>query len=62
MPDADIARIRALLTSRPRPVGPEERRQRLDTFGQALGAPDDARLETIEIAGVPAEWSTTPGG
>jgi acetyl esterase/lipase len=60
MPDSDIARIRALLTSRPRPVGPEERRQRLDTFGQALGAPDDARLESIEIAGVPAEWSTTP--
>jgi len=60
MPDSDIIRTRALLTSRPRPVGPEERRQRLDTFGQALGAPDDARLESIQIAGVPAEWSTTP--
>jgi acetyl esterase/lipase len=60
MPDADITRIRALLTSRPRPVGPEQRRQRLDAFGQALGAPNDARLESIEIAGVPAEWSMTP--
>ncbi len=49
-----------MLTSRPRPTGPEERRQRLDAFGQALGAPDDARLETIEVAGIPAEWSTTP--
>jgi len=61
MPDADIARIRAMLTSRPRPTDPEERRQRLDAFGQALGAPDDARLEPFEIAGVPAEWSATPG-
>jgi monoterpene epsilon-lactone hydrolase len=60
MPDPDIARIRAMLTSRPRPKGPEERRQRLDALGQSLGAPDDARLESIEIAGVPAEWSTTP--
>lgn len=60
MPDSDIARIRALLTSRPRPVGPEERRQRLDAFGQSLGVPEDARLEPIEISGVPAEWSTTP--
>jgi len=49
-----------MLTSRPRPKGPEERRQRLDALGQSLGAPDDARLESIEIAGVPAEWSTTP--
>jgi monoterpene epsilon-lactone hydrolase len=60
MPDPDIARIRTMLTSRPRPIGPEERRQRLDAFGKALGAPDDARLESIDIAGVPAEWSTTP--
>jgi acetyl esterase/lipase len=60
MPDPDITRIRAMLTSRPRPTGTEERRQRLDALGQAFGAPDDARLEAIEIAGVPAEWSTTP--
>ncbi len=49
-----------MLTGRPRSTGPEERRQRLDAFGQALGAPDDARLESIEIAGASAEWSTTP--
>jgi monoterpene epsilon-lactone hydrolase len=61
MPDADIAAIRAMLTSRPRPSGTAERRQRLDDFGRALGAPADARLEPVEIAGVPAEWSTTPG-
>lgn len=60
MPDADIAAIRTLLTSRPRPTGTTERRQRLDDFGRALGAPKDARLEPIAIGGVPAEWSMTP--
>src|SRR5690348_3337076 len=61
MPDPDIAKIRALLTSRPRPTGPEERRQRLDAFGQALGAPDDAQLQAIEVERASAEWSMTPG-
>jgi monoterpene epsilon-lactone hydrolase len=61
MPDPDIAKIRALLTSRPRPIGPEERRQRLDGLGQVLGAPDDAQLETIDVERASAEWSTTPG-
>ena len=60
MPDADIAAIRALLASRARPTGAAERRERLDDFGRALGVPEDARLEPIEINGVPAEWSTTP--
>jgi acetyl esterase/lipase len=60
MPDAEIAAIRALLSGRPRPSGAAERRQRLDEFGQALGAPNDAALEPIAIGDVPAEWSTTP--
>lgn len=60
MPDADIAAIRALLAGRPRPADAAERRQRLDDFGRAIGAPADARLEPIAIGGVPAEWSTTP--
>jgi monoterpene epsilon-lactone hydrolase len=61
MPDADIAAIRALLASRPRPTGTAERRRRLDDFGLALGVPEHARLEQIEInGGVGAEWSTTP--
>jgi epsilon-lactone hydrolase len=60
MPDADIAAIRALFASRERPSGAIERRQRLDDFGHALGTPELARLEPIEINGVPAEWSTTP--
>jgi epsilon-lactone hydrolase len=60
MPDPDIAAIRALLTGRPRPSGAAERRQRLDDFGRALGAPADARLEPVDLNGVPAEWSATP--
>ena len=60
MPDTEIAAIRALLTGRPRPSGAAERRQRLDDFGRNLGAPEHARLEPVDINGVPAEWSTTP--
>jgi monoterpene epsilon-lactone hydrolase len=60
MADADIAVIRTMLASQPRPSGPAERRQRLDSFGSALGVPDDARLETVRINDVQAEWSATP--
>ena len=60
MADADIAALRAMLASQPRPSGPAERRQRLDSIGSALGVPDDARLETVQINSVEAEWSTTP--
>jgi acetyl esterase/lipase len=60
MPDADIAAIRAALAAQPRPSGAAERRERLDNFGRTLGVPADARLEPIDLGGVPAEWSTTP--
>lgn len=60
MPDAEIAAIRAMFVGRPRPAGPQERRQRLDDFGRSFGVPEDARLEAATISGVPAEWSTTP--
>lgn len=60
MPDTEIAAIRALLTSRPRPSGSAERRQRLDDLGRALGAPADARLEACAFGAASAEWSTTP--
>ena len=60
MADADIAAIRTMLASQPRPSGPAERRQRLDSFGSALGVPGDARLEMVRINSVQAEWSATP--
>jgi hypothetical protein len=49
-----------VLASRERPTGTAGRRQRLDDFGPVLGMPAHARLEPIELNGVPAEWSTTP--
>jgi epsilon-lactone hydrolase len=60
MPDTDIAAIRNMLAARPRPTGPAERRQRLDDLGRALGIPADAQFESVDVKGVPAEWSTTP--
>jgi acetyl esterase/lipase len=60
MADAEIAAIRAMLASLPRPSGAAERRQRLDDIGGGLGLPGDVRFEPIEIGGVPAEWSATP--
>jgi acetyl esterase/lipase len=60
MPDADIAAVRAMLTGRPRPSGPAERRQRLDDVGRELGVPADARLEPVRIDHATGEWSTTP--
>src|SRR5262249_38653146 len=60
MPDAEIAALRALLTSRPRPNGADERRQRLDDLGRTLGAPTDARLEPVAFGSAKAEWSATP--
>jgi epsilon-lactone hydrolase len=60
MPDTDIAAIRNMLAARPRPTGAAERRQRLDDLGRALGIPADAQFESVDVKGVPAEWSTTP--
>ncbi|HET7883083.1 MAG TPA: alpha/beta hydrolase [Acetobacteraceae bacterium] len=60
MADPDIAAIRSLLTGRPRPTDARERRERLDDFGRSLGTPERVALQPVGIAGVPAEWSTTP--
>jgi epsilon-lactone hydrolase len=59
MSDPEIAAIRTLLAGRPRPAGSAERRQRLDDFGRSLGMPGQADLQAVDIAGVPAEWSST---
>jgi acetyl esterase/lipase len=61
MPDPEIAAIRAALAAQPRPSGAAERRQRLDNLGHTLGVPPDAQLQPLDIGGVPAEWSATPG-
>jgi epsilon-lactone hydrolase len=59
--NSEINSIRALLTSKPRPVGWEERRHRLDEVGSVWPVADDINLESIMLNGVPGEWSIAPG-
>jgi epsilon-lactone hydrolase len=61
MSETEIAALRALLQSRPRPAGVAERRERLDALGAAYPAAGDIRLEPVSAGGVPAEWSLAPG-
>jgi monoterpene epsilon-lactone hydrolase len=58
---SEIDAVRALLSSRPRPVGWAQRRERLDAVGSTSPIASDIRLEPIDINGVPAEWSLAPG-
>lgn len=61
MEKSEIDSIRALLTSKPRPVGWEERRRRLDEVGSVWPVADDINLESITLDRVPGEWSIAPG-
>ncbi|HEY3224185.1 MAG TPA: alpha/beta hydrolase [Pseudolabrys sp.] len=62
MSQNEIDAIRALLTSKPRPVGWAERRQRIDEIGSTWPVADDVRLEEVELGGgLPGEWSIVPG-
>jgi acetyl esterase/lipase len=61
MAQTEIDVIRALLASKPRPVGWSERRQRLDEVGSIWPVADDVRLAAADVRGVPAEWSSVPG-
>src|SRR5205814_2535526 len=60
MATSEIDNIRALLQSKPRPVGWAERRHRLDDIGSLWPAADDVKLETVDVNGVPGEWSIAP--
>lgn len=60
MDQSEIATLRALLTSRPRPTSVAERRERLDAIGGAYKTADDIHLESVNADGVRAEWSITP--
>ena len=61
MPAHEIDAIRALLTSKPRPVGWAERRQRIDEVGSTWPVADDIKLERVDLGGVPGEFSLAPG-
>jgi hypothetical protein len=57
----EIDAIRALLGSKPRPIGWSERRQRLDEVGSVWPVADDVSLEAVNCDGVPGEWSLASG-
>jgi acetyl esterase/lipase len=61
MEQVSIATIRALLSAKPRPVGWAERRRRLDEIGATWPVASDVTLTTVDIDGIPAEWSSVPG-
>lgn len=61
MAQHQIDAIRALLGSRPRPVGWPQRRQRLDEVGAASPVADDVKLQSVDCGGVRGEWSIASG-
>jgi epsilon-lactone hydrolase len=61
MDQDEIEVVRALLSSKPRPVGWGERRQRLDEVGSIWPIAGDVTLAPIDLGGLPGEWSIVPG-
>jgi epsilon-lactone hydrolase len=61
MDGSEIDAVRALLSSKPRPVGWVQRRERLDEVGSVWPVADDVKLELVDLDGVPGEWSIAPG-
>jgi monoterpene epsilon-lactone hydrolase len=61
MSAAEIAAVRAMLKSRPRPIGLVERRARLDGLGAGYAIPADIAITPVDAGGVPAEWTSAPG-
>ncbi|WP_374977180.1 alpha/beta hydrolase [Microbacterium trichothecenolyticum] len=59
--DSGIEQVRALLGSKPRPIGWAERRARIVEVGSAWPVADDIAFEPADAGGVPAEWSRAPG-
>jgi epsilon-lactone hydrolase len=61
MAQSEIDAIRALLSSKPRPAGWTERRQRLDAVGSVWPVADDVKLIAVDADGIPGEWSSVAG-
>jgi len=61
MAQSEIEAVRALLSSKPRPVRWPERRRRLDDVGSIWPVADDVKLTAIDVDGVPGEYSIVPG-
>jgi epsilon-lactone hydrolase len=61
MAEGEIDAIRKLLTSKPRPVGWAERRERLDEVGSVWPVASDIKCESVDCDGFAGEWSLAPG-
>ena len=61
MAQSEIDAIRALLKSKPRPVGWPARRKRLDEVGTVWPIADDVELTAVDVNGMPGEYSIVPG-
>ncbi len=57
----DMAAVRALLSSKPRPTTLAERRARLDEVAGADPVASDIAFESLTLGGVPVERSLAPG-
>ena len=61
MAQTEINAVRALLSSKPRPVGWLERRNRLDEVGAVWPVADDVELTAVNVNGMPGEYSIVHG-
>jgi epsilon-lactone hydrolase len=61
MSQGEIDAIRALLSSRPRPAGWADRRERIEEVGTVTPVAADIRFTAVDAGGVAAEWSIAPG-
>ena len=61
MSEREIDDIRALLGAKPRPVGWEERRARIEEVGAVWPVAGDVTLTPANLDGLAAEWSEAPG-
>jgi len=59
--EREIDNIRALLGSKPRPLGWGERRARIEEVGAVWPVATDVTLTPADIDGLAAEWSEAPG-
>jgi acetyl esterase/lipase len=61
MAQTEIDAVRALLSSKPRPVGWAQRRKRLDEIGIVWPVADDVEFTDVDVNGLPGEYSMVPG-
>src|SRR5712675_2764422 len=61
MAQSEIDAVRALLSSKPRPVGWPERRKRLDEVGAVWPVADDVQFTAVDVNGMAGEYSVVPG-